>query len=185
MLSLWVIRRSLHIDKVHTNNNSFLIIPTVSLKSYFVDSIAHLSGQRKDNSSEIHAHGIYRSVKRFLQPAKLLEISIIMRSWKYYGLRLLFTFIVRLTMNTFTFYFLRPDIAISGTLYSLQYHYKFQSSGLSFFRTEVCVWSTNLTVLSTLATSVTNIKGCINHKNNVIIWGLPYLVWANFQVKEV
>ena len=35
---------------------------------------------RKENSSEIHAHGIYRSVKLFLQSTKLLEISIMTRS---------------------------------------------------------------------------------------------------------
>ena len=36
-----------------------------------------------ENSSEIPAHGIYLSVKLFLQPIKLLEISIMMRSWNY------------------------------------------------------------------------------------------------------
>ena len=35
MLSLWVIRQSLQIDKIHKTNNSFLIIPTLSSKSYF------------------------------------------------------------------------------------------------------------------------------------------------------
>ena len=29
MLSLWVIRRSLQIDKIHKGNNAFLTIPTV------------------------------------------------------------------------------------------------------------------------------------------------------------
>ena len=37
--------RSLHIDEVHKNNNSVVIIPTLSPKSYFC--------RRKDNSSEI------------------------------------------------------------------------------------------------------------------------------------
>ena len=35
MLSLWVIRRSLHINKIHKNTNSFLIMPALSSKSYF------------------------------------------------------------------------------------------------------------------------------------------------------
>ena len=34
-LSLSAICRSLRIDKIHKNNNSFLIIPTLSSKSYF------------------------------------------------------------------------------------------------------------------------------------------------------
>ena len=83
MLSLWVIRRSLHIDKIHKNNNSFLIIPTLSSKTYCVDIIAHFRSQQKENSSEIPAHGSYRSVKLFLQPIKLFEISIMIRSWNY------------------------------------------------------------------------------------------------------
>ena len=36
-----------------------------------------------ENSSEIPAHGINRSVKLFLQPIKLHEISIMLRSWNY------------------------------------------------------------------------------------------------------
>ena len=77
MLSLWVIRRSLHIDNLNPQNyNSLLIIPTLSSKSYFVKIIAHVTSRRKENSSKIHAHGIYRSVKHFLQPTKLLEIGI-------------------------------------------------------------------------------------------------------------
>ena len=35
MLSLWVICQSLHVNKIHKNNNSFLIIPTLSSRSYF------------------------------------------------------------------------------------------------------------------------------------------------------
>ena len=73
-------RRVLHIDKIHKNDNSSLIIPTLSSKSYF---IVHFRIRWKENSSEIHAHGIYRSVKLFLQPIKLREISIMMRSWNY------------------------------------------------------------------------------------------------------
>ena len=45
--------------------------------------MAYVSSKRKENSSEIPAHGIYRSVKRFLQPIKLREISIILRRWNY------------------------------------------------------------------------------------------------------
>ena len=37
----------------------------------------------KENSSEIPAHGIYRSLNLFLQPIKLREISIMMKSWNY------------------------------------------------------------------------------------------------------
>ena len=51
MLCFWEIRRSLHIDKIHKNDNSsFLII---------VDIIAHVRSRWKENSSEIHAHEIY------------------------------------------------------------------------------------------------------------------------------
>ena len=83
MLSLWVIRRSLHIGKIHKNNNSFLIIPTFSSKWYFVNIIGHSRSWRKENSFGIPVHGIYRSVKLFLQPIKWLEISITLRSWNY------------------------------------------------------------------------------------------------------
>ena len=81
LLSLWVIRRSLHIDKIYKNNVSFLIIPTSN--SYFVESIAHFRSWRKKNSSEILAHGIFRNVKHFLQPIKLREISTMLKSWNY------------------------------------------------------------------------------------------------------
>ena len=88
MLSLWVIRRSLYIDKIHKNNNSFLIIPTLSSESYFVSTLLHIlepaeKKKKKKNSSEILAHRIYRSVKLFLQPDKLHEVTIMMRSWNY------------------------------------------------------------------------------------------------------
>ena len=39
--------------------------------------------RQKENSSEIPALGIYRSVKLFLQPIKWLEMSTIMRSCNY------------------------------------------------------------------------------------------------------
>ena len=45
----------------------------------FDDIIIHL----KKNSPKIHPQGIYRSVNLFLQPIKLREISIKMRSWNY------------------------------------------------------------------------------------------------------
>ena len=45
--------------------------------------IVHFRNRRKENSSKIPAHGIYRSVKLFLQPIKLHEISILMRNWNY------------------------------------------------------------------------------------------------------
>ena len=44
--------------------------------------LLHMS-RRKDNSSETPAHGLYRSVKLFLQPIKLREISIMMKRWNY------------------------------------------------------------------------------------------------------
>ena len=49
----------------------------------FVNIIEHFRSWRKENSPEIPAHGIYKSVKLFLQPVKLLEISIMLRSWNY------------------------------------------------------------------------------------------------------
>ena len=62
---------------------SFLIIPNLTSKSYFGDFIAHFRSWRKEHSSKIPAHGIYRSVKLFLQPIKLHEVSIMMRSSNY------------------------------------------------------------------------------------------------------
>ena len=49
-----------------------------------VDIIAQFWSQRRESSSEIPAHGIYRSVKLFLQPITLREINIMMKSWNYY-----------------------------------------------------------------------------------------------------
>ena len=43
--------------------------------------VVHIRNQQKVNSYETPAHGIYRSVKRFLLPIKLDEITIMMRSW--------------------------------------------------------------------------------------------------------
>ena len=83
-VKFWVIRRRLHIDKIHQNNNSFRIIPTLPPKSYFCRYIVHFRGRRKENSSGIPAHGIYPSVKLFLQPIKFLKMSIVMRSWNYW-----------------------------------------------------------------------------------------------------
>ena len=84
MLSLWVIRRSLHLDKIY---KKWQVIPynsNVFIKILFsVDIAAYFSNQRTENSSEIAAHGTLRSVKQFLQPIKLREISILMRSWNY------------------------------------------------------------------------------------------------------
>ena len=42
-----------------------------------------LGHRRLENSSKIPAHGIYRSVKLFLLPIKLREISIMMRNCDY------------------------------------------------------------------------------------------------------
>ena len=80
---LWVIRRSIHIDKIYKNYISFLIIPTLSSKSFFVEIIVHFRPRRNENCSEISTHGIYRSVKPFLQPIKSREISIMLKSWNY------------------------------------------------------------------------------------------------------
>ena len=65
---------SLHIDKIHKNDNSFLIIPTF----ISVDKTAHFWRRRNENSSYITAHGIYWNIKLFLQP-----ISIKKRSSNY------------------------------------------------------------------------------------------------------
>ena len=75
MLSLWMIRRSLHSDKIHKTNNLFLIIPNFSSKSLFVSSIVRFRSWRKENRSKIPGHGIYRSVKLFLQSIKLPKFS--------------------------------------------------------------------------------------------------------------
>ena len=48
----------------------------LSSKAYFVDIIAYFRSRWKESSSEIPAHGIYRSVKLFLQPIKLLKIGV-------------------------------------------------------------------------------------------------------------
>ena len=45
--------------------------------------IVHFRNRRKEISSEIPAHEIYRNVNLFLQPVKLLEISLMMRNWNY------------------------------------------------------------------------------------------------------
>ena len=50
------------------------IIPTLSSKSYFVDNIVHFRSRRKENSSEISAHGIYRSVI-FFSPINQIAIN--------------------------------------------------------------------------------------------------------------
>ena len=85
MLSLWVISQSLlHFDKIHKNNISILIIPTLSSNLIFVDIIAYFRSWRKENSSRISAHGIYWSGKLFLQPIELHEISIMTNSWNYF-----------------------------------------------------------------------------------------------------
>ena len=44
MLSLWVIRRSLHINNIHKNNNSVLIIPTFVNKILFLPTKLHILG---------------------------------------------------------------------------------------------------------------------------------------------
>ena len=63
------------------NVRKALIIPTSHQNLIFVDIIAYFRSRRKENSCEIPAHGIYRSVKLFLQPIKLRELSIMMKSW--------------------------------------------------------------------------------------------------------
>ena len=47
-------------------------VPDHCLSFYF-------KSRRNENSSEILAHGIYRSIKLFLQPIQLLETCIITR----------------------------------------------------------------------------------------------------------
>ena len=69
---------------IHKNDNSFLIIPTLPSTSIFAHIIVYFSSQRKEHISKIPAHGISRSVKLFLQPIKLHEINIMIRSWNYY-----------------------------------------------------------------------------------------------------
>ena len=59
-MGLWMILQSLHMGEVHRNNNSFLVIPTLSSKSFFFFFVhiyisAHVRSQRKENSLEISA----------------------------------------------------------------------------------------------------------------------------------
>ena len=56
------------------------------MKIMFLSTLSyiHFRSQRKENGSGIPAYGIYGSVKRFLQPVKVLEISIMERSWNYF-----------------------------------------------------------------------------------------------------
>ena len=74
---------TLHIDKIHKNDSSFQLCHQTLIFVIFVDTTAHFRRWRKESSSDITAHGIYRSVKRLLQPIKLREISIKMKSWNY------------------------------------------------------------------------------------------------------
>ena len=66
--------------------HSLLYDSSFVIKVLFLSTLLHISlrNQRKENSSEIPAHGIYRSVELFLQPIKLRGISIMMKSWNYY-----------------------------------------------------------------------------------------------------
>ena len=84
MLSLWVIRWSLHIDKIHKNNNSFLIITNFVIKIVFLLASLYILGASSRKIVREIPAGIYRSVKFFFQPIKLHEISIMMRSWMRY-----------------------------------------------------------------------------------------------------
>ena len=72
MLSLWVIRQSLHIDKIHKNDNLFLIIPTLHQNLIYVDIIAHVRSMRKETSSDIHTHGILSKCETF-SPANQID----------------------------------------------------------------------------------------------------------------
>ena len=63
-------------------NILFLIIPTLSSKPYFL-TLLHISGAGwKKIVPRFLLMDFYRSVKRFLQPVKLHEISM-MKSWNY------------------------------------------------------------------------------------------------------
>ena len=54
--------RRFQIDKVHKNNNSFFIIPNfIKNVLSLTFNIVHFRSRRKENSSEIPGHGIYRS----------------------------------------------------------------------------------------------------------------------------
>ena len=78
-LTNWVkpTRLSLHIDKIHK-----IMIHSLSnldVKILFLSILLHILRAWV----RIPAHGIYRSVKLFLQPIKLREIRIVMRSRNY------------------------------------------------------------------------------------------------------
>ena len=62
------------------------------IKIVFLLTLLYILGDcGKENTSENPAYGIYRSVKLFLQPVKLLEISIMMRSYNYFKLTISIT----------------------------------------------------------------------------------------------
>ena len=81
MLSLRAIRRSyIKSTKIIIHSLQFQLCH----QNRIVDGIiVPVRSQRKEKSSEMHAHRIYRSVKRFHQPIKLLETCIMIWSSNY------------------------------------------------------------------------------------------------------
>ena len=76
----WLARVN-HINKIHKNNNSLLIIPTLSSKSYFCRHYCTLGARGRKIVLKFPLME-FICVKRFLQPIKLCEINI-MSSWNY------------------------------------------------------------------------------------------------------
>ena len=79
----WVICQSLHIDKIHEDNNSFLIIPCLLSKCYkCCQKMFIFWDNRRKIDMTAFCFGLYWTVNlSFLQPIKLHEICIKMRSW--------------------------------------------------------------------------------------------------------
>ena len=85
----FVIRRSLHIDKIHKNSLFiyFLQFQLCHQNRIIVDIIVNFRSRRKAYSSEIPAHGIYRHLKRFFFPDNQIARNthnVTMRSWNYF-----------------------------------------------------------------------------------------------------
>ena len=68
----FVIHQSLHIDKIHKNNNSFLIIPTLAHNSADVNTDINFQSQRKENRAKFPLHRKHFSQRQYIEAIKSL-----------------------------------------------------------------------------------------------------------------